>query len=200
MNIKKEIMMITESEYINNNKEKYCEVFKNNIKRDGAVRLLEWICSSKCDFFTAVTENGGEIGSLCEHSLKVFECLTDYIKNSDMGKSLRDRGGNVFTDESIAIVSLLHDLYKIKTFKKETDENGNETIKEDSVPYGLAEKSVYMISGFIRITDDEAFAIRYHKGFYVGSTEDRKTIGNAMEKFALAYALSISDMAATFFA
>ncbi len=176
------------------NRERFISIYKENIKRDGSERLLDWICSPKCDFFTAPS---GE-GSLVEHSLKVYDLLCDYLSNSEVGRGLRDRAGREFTAESIAIVALLHGLYRVHTYKKEL-RDGAEVMVEDVIPYGMAEKSVYMISGFMRLTDDEAFAIRYHLGFSAGSTEDRKTIGSALEKFELAYALNVNDMAAKFF-
>ena len=174
-------------------RDRFISVFKENIKRDGSERLLEWLCSSKCDFFTATDDKGKE-GGLVAHSLRVYDLLCDYLKNTEVGKRLRDRMGREFTGESIAIASLLHDIYKIKTYRKDGD-----ALIEDVVPYGAAEKSVYMISGFMRLSDDEAFAIRYHKGFSAGATDDRKTIGSALEKFSLAYALSVVEMAASFF-
>ena len=175
------------------NKDRFISVFKENIKRDGSERLLEWLCSSKCNFFTAADAKGNE-GGLVAHSLRVYDLLCDYLKNTEIGKGLRDRMGREFTGESIAIVGLLHDICNIKTYRKEGD-----TLVEDVVPYGAAEKSVYMISGFMRLSDDEAFAIRYHKGFSAGATDDRKTIGSALEKFSLAYVMSVVDMAASFF-
>ncbi len=174
------------------NRERFISIYKTNIKRDGAERLLDWLCSSKCDFFTE------QVG-LVAHSLKVYDLLCDYLSNSEVGKGLRDRAGREFTAESIAIVALLHGIYKVHTYRKEI-RDGAEITVEDTVPYGMAEKSVYMISGFMRLTDDEAFAIRYHLGFSAGATDDRKTIGSALEKFELAYALNVNNMAATFFA
>ena len=70
---------------------------------------------------------------------------------------------------------------------------------DDKLPYGHGEKSVYIVSGFMRLTRDEAFAIRFHMGFSVGAPEDRGTIGKALEMFPLAYAVAISDMAASYF-
>ncbi len=184
------------------NRERFISIYKENIKRDGAERLLDWLCSSKCDFFTASTGTrveGNAEGEIVAHSLKVYDLLCDYISNSEVGRGLRDCAGREFTAESIAIVALLHELYRVRTYRKELHD-GRETMVEDIIPYGLAEKSVYMISGFMRLTDDEAFAIRYHLGFSTGSTDDRKTIGSALEKFELAYALNVNDMAASLFA
>ena len=67
---------------------------------------------------------------------------------------------------------------------------------EDNLPYGHGEKSVYIVSGFMRLTRDEAFAIRYHMGF--SGTEDPGNVGRALEMFPLAYALCCADMEAAF--
>lgn len=192
--------MSAENINVTENRERFSQIFRDNIKRDGAERLLDWLGSQKCDFFGAPANNtayGDKEGGLCAHSLRVYDLLYDYMKNSEIGSALRDRAGREYSDESIAIAALLHDIYKVKTYRKEITEDG-ERYAEDSVPYGFAEKSVYMISGFIRLSDDEAFAIRYHLGFTVGSIDDRRTIGTALEKFGLAYALNICDMAALY--
>ena len=68
---------------------------------------------------------------------------------------------------------------------------------DDKLPYGHGEKSVYMISGFMRLTREEAFAIRYHMGF--SGDEPARNVGAAFEMFPLAFALSTADMEATFF-
>ena len=65
------------------------------------------------------------------------------------------------------------------------------------MPYGHGEKSVYIISGFMRLTREEAFAIRYHMGF--SGTEPANNVGAAFEKYPLAFALATADMEATYF-
>jgi hypothetical protein len=55
---------------------------------------------------------------------------------------------------------------------------------------------VYILSGYLRLTREEAFAIRYHMGF--SGTEDTRNVGSAFEQFPLAFALSVADMEATF--
>ena len=111
---------------------------------------------------------------------------------------------------NIAIVALLHDLCKIDFYKVSTRNVKNDqgvwekvpyyTI-DDAMPYGHGEKSVYIISGFLygegRLTREEAFAIRYHMGF--SGTEDKNTIGRALEKYPLAMALNVADMEASYF-
>lgn len=68
---------------------------------------------------------------------------------------------------------------------------------DDQLPYGHGEKSVYMISGYMRLTREEAFAIRYHMGF--SGNEDARNVGKTFEMFPIAFALSVADMEATYF-
>ena len=67
----------------------------------------------------------------------------------------------------------------------------------------IGEKSVYILSGFFygdnRLTREEAFAIRYHMGFSYGGTEERGTIGKALEMYPLALALNVADMEASYY-
>ena len=68
---------------------------------------------------------------------------------------------------------------------------------EDEMPYGHGEKSVYMITPFMKLTRQEAFAIRYHMGF--SGSDPVNNVGKAFELFPLAFALSTADMEATYF-
>ena len=59
---------------------------------------------------------------------------------------------------------------------------------------------MYIVSGYMRLTRDEAFAIRYHMGF--GGAEGVNAIGNigkAFEMFPIAFALSVADMEASYY-
>jgi hypothetical protein len=49
----------------------------------------------------------------------------------------------------------------------------------------------------MRLTRDEAFAIRYHMGF--SGPEDANQIGRALEMFPLASFLFMADMEASYF-
>jgi len=187
-----------------NNKERFIEIYKQHIHRAGSEKLLEYLLSAHSDFFIAPASarfHGSYEGGLLEHSLNVYDCLCDYLA--------RERVKNTYqlsySDESIAIVALLHDLCKINCYKKgirNVKENGQwiqvPTYEyHDTMPYGHGEKSVYMISGYMRLTREEAFAIRYHMGF--SGNEDARNVGSAFEMFPLAFALSTADMEATYF-
>ena len=184
-------------------KEKFIELYKKNIKREGADKLLEYLISS--DFFQAPASarfHSSYEGGLCEHSLNVYDCLVSYLTAERTKKII----GTSYSDESITIVALLHDLCKIGVYKKGfrnvKDEKGAwqrvDTFEyDDKLPYGHGEKSVYIISGYMRLTREEAFAIRYHMGY--SSTEDPRNVSAAFEMFPLAFALSTADSEATYF-
>jgi len=187
------------------NKERFLEIFNTCIQREGADKLLEYLLSKSSDFFTAPAStrfHGAYEGGLVEHCLNVYECLRDYLS--------RERVKNVYKlecdEESVAIVALLHDLCKVNCYKV-----GSRNVKDangvwqsvptyefdDKLPYGHGEKSVYIITGFMKLTREEAFAIRYHMGF--SGCEEKRNVGDAFEQFPLAFALHTADMEATYF-
>ena len=186
-------------------KEEFLSIYQNNILRDGADKLLEYLDSPQSDFFTAPAStrfHGSYEGGLLEHSVNVYHCLKDYLSR----ERVKEMYQLSFSEETIAIVSLLHDLCKINCYTKGTrnvkDKNGVwQTVPtfeyQDEMPYGHGEKSVYIISGFMRLTREEAFAIRYHMGF--SGNEPANNVGAAFEKYPLGFALSTADMEATYF-
>ena len=187
------------------NKQKFIEIYKANIKREGADRLLDYLCAS--DFFSAPAStrfHGSYPGGLCEHSLNVYECLKDIMDRPRMKEVY---GIDYYTDESIAIVSLLHDLCKVDFYvesMRNVKENGVWREKpfytiDDKLPYGHGEKSVYIVSGFMRLTRDEAFAIRYHMGFSDCTPQGINNVSKAFEMFPLAFALHVADSEATYY-
>jgi hypothetical protein len=186
-------------------KQEFIEIYNRFISREGSEDLLNFLLSSKSDFFEAPCSTRYHLsveGGLVEHSINVYNCLKEYLNRP----RVKDLYGLNYSDETIAIVALLHDLCKINVYKKSYRNKKDETGKwiqvpsydyEDDLPYGHGEKSVYIISGFMRLTRDEAFAIRYHMGF--SDTENLRNVGAAFEKFPLAFALSTADMEATYF-
>lgn len=188
-----------------NSKEEFIEIYSQHIQREGADKLMDYLRSGSSDFFVAPASaryHGAYAGGLVQHSLNVYHCLTDYLT--------RERTKQVYhmeyEPESVAIVALLHDICKINCYhvgiRNAKDEFGNWQevpfyTYEDDLPYGHGEKSVYIVSGFMRLSREEAFAIRYHMGF--SGIEDKRNIGDAFERFPLAFALSVADMEATYF-
>ena len=181
-------------------KDEFLEIYHTHIRRDGADRLLEYLCSASSDFFTAPASqrfHGSYEGGLVEHSVNVYHCLDAYLAR----ERVQELYGMNYEQESIAIVALLHDICKINCYKpgfrNVKDDNGvwqkvPSYDYEDKLPYGHGEKSVYILSGFMRLSREEAFAIRFHMGF--SGQEDKGSVGKAFEKFPLAFALSVADM------
>ena len=191
-----------------NARDKFIEIFKSKIKREGADKLLDFICSPSSDFFTAPASaryHSAYEGGLCEHSINVYECLVNYLDRD----VCREKYGLNYSEESIAIVALLHDLCKMNIYKVSYRNAKNEAGVwekvsyyefDDNLPYGHGEKSVYMISPFMKLSREEAFAIRYHMGF--SNTENQMATNNvskAFELYPLAFALSTADMEATYY-
>lgn len=186
-------------------KEEFIKIYNENITREGADKFLEYLLSSASDFFTAPAStrfHGSYEGGLVEHSLNVYYCLRDYLSRD----RVKNEYGYTCSDETIAIAALLHDVCKINCYKKGTrnvkDKNGVwQSVPtydyQDDMPYGHGEKSVYIINGFMRLSREEAFAIRYHMGF--AGEENTRNVGTAFEMYPLAFALSTADMEATYF-
>jgi hypothetical protein len=185
-------------------RERFIQIYEDKIHREGSRELLAFLCSESSDFFIAPAStrfHGAELGGLCRHSLNVYDCLVDILARPRM----RDVYGVHYSDESIAIAALLHDLCKVNFYRMDSrnvKKNGVWTTVpyytiEDNLPYGHGEKSVYIASGYMRLTRDEAFAIRYHMGF--SGTEDNNQVGRALEMFPLAFALSVADMEAAYY-
>lgn len=156
--------------------------------------MLEYI--EKTDFFTAPAStkyHGACAGGLTEHSLNVF------------GRMVKHEGK--YPLETIAIVSLLHDLCKADFYAtdyrnvKQPDGSWNKepyyTIN-DKLPIGNhGEKSVFIIQRFMPLSAEEVAAIRYHMGAF--QEGDAKNIGKVFEKYPLAMLLHIADLEATYF-
>jgi hypothetical protein len=183
----------------------FIALYNQHITREGAEKLLEYLQSKQSDFFTAPASqryHGSHEGGLVEHSVNVYYCLKAYLAR----ERVREVYGLAYEEESIAIAALLHDICKINCYKPGTrnvkDERGVwQTVPtyeyDDKLPYGHGEKSVYILTGFLRLTREESFAIRYHMGF--SGIEDKRNIGQALEQFPLAFALNVADMEATYF-
>lgn len=175
----------------------FLEFFDTFIKREGSQELRNWLVKS--DFFTAPAStkyHGSHTGGLCEHSLNVYKRLKLLIEHC-WPEEYKP------SDETIAIVALLHDLCKVNFYvevkkSRKTGRllpNGKPEWEDylgyeidDRLPYGHGEKSVYIISGFMKLTREEAFAIRFHMGDY----SDQNT-NKAFQLYPLALLLHQAD-------
>ena len=184
-------------------KKEYIEIFSNNIKREGADALLDYLLNHS-DFFLApasVRRNSAFEGGLCYHSLNTYKRFKNHVM-AEFGEEY----SSVITDESIAIISLLHDVCKVNTY---TVDYRNQKVDgqwiqvpyyayNNSLPYGHGEKSVYIISGFMRLTREEAMAINWHMGGFDPRTQVTSDMSEAFSRFPTAVLFHVSDLEATY--
>lgn len=186
-------------------KDKFIKAYTENITRPGADKLLAWIESS--DFFAAPASTRFHLsspGGLLEHSLHVFERMKAICAN----EATITPGFNEPSMETIAVCGLLHDICKANFYAVEMRNRKNDHgrweqypfyVVDDKLPYGHGEKSVYIISGFMRLSREEAMAIRWHMGFSDNDFQGGGySVGNAFDKFPLAVLLHIADLQATY--
>lgn len=185
---------------ISENKERFLNVYNTYIKRAGSDKLLEWM-DNRTDFFTAPAStrfHGACSEGLIIHSLNVYDLLK---KRNDEDKA--------YSDETVAVVSLLHDLCKANFYKETTRNVKNDVTGQwekvpyysidDRYPYGHGEKSVYLIERFMRLSSEEAIAVRWHMGGFDDSVKGGGyNVGNAFNMFPLAVKLHICDLEATY--
>ena len=172
-------------------KEEFIELLKQ-VDREGMDKLIEFLENS--DFFKAPAStrfHGSFEGGLLAHSMKVYEILKTKTEDND----------------SVKIIALLHDICKVNFYKVDYRNAKNELgvwekvpyyAIEDTIPYGHGEKSVMMISEFIKLTPEERYAIRWHMGF----TEPKElysTIGAAYKKYPIALLVHEADLEASYF-
>ena len=190
--------------------------------REGADRLLEFI--RKSDFYTAPASTKyhlAEKGGLLQHSLNVFDCLYDKTVSNTVWQKVLAK----YSEETIAIVSLLHDICKTYFY---TTELKNQKIYDEKVvagadpksvkhdakgdyiwdlvpaygydnkfPIGHGAKSVFFIQQFIKLSMEEIACIYWHMGAYTGENT-WKELNEAYNKYPLALALHEADMESTY--
>ena len=179
-------------------KEKFIELLRST-NREGIEDLIAFL--DKTDFFTAPAStrfHGSFEGGLLEHSLKVYEILDYKVKHCVIDMNV--------SEDTIKLVALLHDICKLNFYKVDY-RNAKNALGEwekvpyytidDTIPYGHGEKSVMMISEYLKLTPEEKYSIRWHMG-YTEPKELYNTIGSAYKKYPLALLTHEADLEATY--
>jgi HD superfamily phosphohydrolase YqeK len=177
-------------------KEHFLEIYDKYITRPGATELRVWLLAS--DFFTAPAStkyHNDHEGGLCEHSINVFNQMIRLLRAYP---EIQTKG------ETVAIISLLHDMCKIDCYKVDYKNAKNEAGQWERVPYyawdekfpygNHGAKSVYLIERFIRLTDTEAIAIQCH----MGNEDGRYGVSESYRQYPLAWLLHVADEAASY--
>ena len=180
-------------------KEQFLELLRK-VKRDGIEDLINFL--EKSDFFIAPAStrfHGDHEGGLVEHSMKVYEILKHKVEHCILDINI--------PEESIIIIGLLHDICKTNFYKVDFRNAKNAlgvwekvpyyTI-EDTIPYGHGEKSVMMITEYMKLTPEEKYSIRWHMG-YTEPKENYNAIGATYTKYPIALLTHEADLEATYF-
>lgn len=180
-------------------KEQFIKIYIENIKRPGAQELLSYLID-KTDIFTAPASrkyHGAYAGGLIKHSLNVYKRLLERCDGKELERN-----------ETLAIVALLHDLCKTNFYavsernvRKEdgTLVNDNFYNIDDKLPLGHGEKSIFIISQYMKLTIEEAMCIRWHMGGFDDSAKGGSYgLRNAWAKYQLAAKLHVADLLATY--
>lgn len=187
-------------------KSEFETIARDNIKRDGLEELLSYL--DHTDFYRAPAStryHGSYSGGLVEHSINVYYSLLDELQFI-YGPQWEQK----YSKESVAIVSLFHDLCKIGRYKP-----GTRNVKDpatgqwheervfqydnDYVPMGHGAKSMFLVTSYMSITEEEAAAIYWHMGAYdLGNYNTVGDLGNNWNKNILGFALHRADMMATY--
>lgn len=196
-------------------KKKYVEIYEKYIHREGSAEMLDWI--KRSDFLVAPASTRFHLsyeGGLCEHSVNVFDKLLCLLKSDEMKIFERCFGAPLSAEsleenmETVAIVSLLHDVCKASFYKPSTRNVKNkdtgrwETIPTyeivEKLPMGHGEKSLFIVQSFMRLSTDEAISIRWHMGGFDNAVKGGdRSLNSAWEKCPLGAVLHIADMLAT---
>lgn len=188
------------------------ESLLRSTERAGVDNLIEFI--RKSDFYTAPAStryHSCHEGGLLEHTLNVYDRLVSKF-NDELWKNKVD-----VSSDSLVIAALLHDLCKAYFYgtelknKKEYHDKGTKSDSngrfdwvtvlsytvDDKFAMGHGEKSVFIIERFIRLTKEEAIAIRWHM-LWTEPKEFYNTISKAIQQYPLILALHEADVESTY--
>jgi len=177
---------------------------KDQIKRilydtDRDVARLVNHLEYETDFFEAPASTKhhlARVGGLAEHSLSVYQTMVKLNDTFELG----------IPSHHIAITGLLHDLcktnYYIEWQTQEVTSFGGVNYSigwkvNDQLPLGHGEKSLYLVSKYLTLSNAEAAAIRWHMGCWTpGVTTDRglsQSFNAAAKEYPLVTLLITAD-------
>lgn len=213
---------------IQQNKTHFMEIFQSKVTRDGAKEFLNWLEGTDFFVAPASTRfHLAAEGGLVEHSLHVYERLRAMFRSEKTSKLNTLAVLTPEEEESIAICGLLHDVCKVNFYKQEPrnqktydpakvsaagpykvkhDSQGDfiwETVMkyviDDQYPFGHGEKSVRFISDHMKLSTEEAMAIRWHMGGFDDAVKGGSySVREAFNRFPLAIMTHLADMQASY--
>ena len=186
----------------------FLAVYNRSIGRNGRAALLYWL-ENETDFFTAPASSKNHLaqpGGLVVHSLNVYKRLLEITARDVFGGT----DGALLAEEvreTVAILGLLHDVCKAGVYHQETKRRRNPETKQwedylgytfrDPFPLGHGEKSLFLITRHMALTEEEALAIRWHMGAYDDAVKGgSRSMTEAMNLTPWVWRLQEADMCA----
>lgn len=179
---------------VTKNFEVFISYIGNFIKRDGVSKFIEWLVE-ETDISTAPASTKYHMsreGGLVKHSINVMKRLIRLVQ-MEYG-SIEN---SPFSKETLAFVSLFHDISKVNFYEKyvrnvKNQENGqweqieSYRVKEpkDRFVYGSPEEnSVYILSKFFDMSIEESSAIRWVEGY--SNSNDPSTVASVFSLYGM---------------
>ena len=184
-------------------KERFLAVYKETVTREGSDSLLDWLEHS--DFFVAPAStryHGCYEGGLLQHSLNVYDCLKIGIEAAGLQ--------GTYSEETIAIVSLMHDLCKVNYYKKgfrnvkdeETGQWYKKEVYEVDEKFPVENTQISLLSSFrisFALSQKKSWQFIAHMGGWDTAVKGGNAfIGKIFERSKLALLLHLADMGATY--
>lgn len=166
---------------------------------NAVAQFLNWIRST--DFYTCPAStrfHDADPTGLLFHTLNVYNNMIELKKINKFE--------NVPND-SIALVSLCHDLTKIgnyESYMRNVKDEATQSWQQvpsyrwkcNPFPFGHGVASMYLISQFFHLSVDEMLAIRWHMGEYRVSTHETGELEDACERYPLVRMVQFADQLA----
>ena len=187
--------------------EQKVELFENlliSTNREGMDKVVDFLRNT--DFYTAPASSKFHSNykhGLMDHSLIVY-LLADKYKDLILSEK-QELAGEIM-DDSIILISLLHDICKtclyipVNKWKKDSSNNWMQYPSyelNDTFPIGHGEKSVIMLQNIgLKLNPDEMLAIRYHMGFF-DDTQNKQAQYSAIRMTPLVPILQMADYTAS---
>lgn len=159
-------------------------------------RFSHWICDT--DFFNAPAStrfHGSFEGGLCEHHLDVYNEAVDLISLPKF---------SAVEPISAYLTALVHDFCKIGLYvpysrNVKNEETGRweqvQAFRYDKpqYPFGHGVSSWYVANQFVRLTREEALAVRWHMGSYSVCSNEESEYQEAADRYPLVLLLHMAD-------
>ncbi len=200
-------------EQLSEMKEEFISLLKST-GRPGIDNLIDWMVN-QTDFFVAPASQGYHgcfPGGLLSHSLNVYHAAVK-LKGVYESVALPEKNISEISDDSLIIVTLLHDLCKANIYKEEVKWFKNDDNKwhsymsykiDDPLPWGHGSKSCLLIQYYMFLKADEVCAILYHMfncdAFLTNPTNtyEYKPLMDSLDRYPIVLLVAQADMIATF--